>query len=1123
MLTLGIVVFGYVSYLRLPINLMPDVSYPSITVRTEYPGSPSDVEELIAKPLEQALGVTSNLVNITSISRADVADIVLEFAWGTDMDDVSQSIREKLGRVRLPREASTPLLLRYDPSLDPILRIGIHGGDEFAMRRIAEDEVKREIESLSGVAAVKIQGGLEKEIQVEANPQQLVKYRLNLLTIARRLSEENVNVASGRIEEADVEYFVRSINQFRNLEEIKNVAVARAGDEQIKVGDIARVAMTHKTREVITRINGKNAVEIAIYKEGDANIVEVARRVKFRLFGAALRPQKRSRPDSVATTRSASQGNKSPQTPGEILTGPQPLERLLPQAMRLAVLSDQSVFISKAIAEVKNTAVLGALLAMGVLFIFLKKLSTTLIISVAIPISIVTTFAPMYIYHVSLNIMSLGGLALGVGMLVDTSIVVLEAIYRRHEQGEDMRAATSHGTREVAGAVIASTLTTIAVFFPIVFVEGIAGQIFQDQALTVVFSLLASLIVALFVIPMLATRTFVWQQPPRRATTRWHSWQELREALVRRRWWHSLLLAPFSTVYFLLFFSVELIGKLLLALLAVLLWSGKWCFRLAALLTRPFTAVLFWLADRLLNWLHHWYSQALLWALRHPVQMLAPVLVLFSAAVLVTGQLGRELMPRVSQGEFTLEATLPTGSSLAKTDKALAPFEKYAARLKEVAMVSSVIGMSKDSVSTEEGEHIGKITVRLHPKKIDQENRLIALLNDQLAQKPELSDAKTNYPVLFTFKTPIEIEIRGYNLQSLKRLNAEVIAAVKKLPGFANIRSTVKRGNPELQIQFKRHLLGYYGLQIGDLSNRLKALLGQVSTHYIIRDKNIDILVRVANAEHLTVEQLGELMVTPDAEGPKKLKEIADIIRVEGFSEIRRVNQQRAAVITADISGMSLSTAVSRLKQTLDSIAMPEDFHFVLTGQNQEMEISLRSLKFALLLAIFLVYVVLASQFESLLHPFVIIATLPLALIGVVFTLYCLAIPISIVVYIGMILLAGIVVNNAIVLIDCINQLTRQGMTRQDAILRAGNLRLRPILMTTLTTVLGLLPMAGILPLGGGEGEEIRAPLAITVISGLSVSTLLTLVVIPVVYLLFERIKDCFSNFSAIPASPQES
>ena len=493
-------VFGWVSYDRLPLNLMPDISYPSLTVRTDAPGmAPEEVENLISRPIEQALGVVGNLEGISSVSRAGLSDVVLEFGWDTEMDQAMQKVREKLDRIHLPELIEKPLILRYDPTLDPIMRLGLYGvEDRFLLRRVAKDEIKRELERLKGIAAARVRGGLEEEIRVELKESILATMGLSIQDVNRRLQEENVNLAGGKLEEGEIHYLVRTMSEFRDIEEMANLVVGEKNNVKVRLRDVGRVFRTHKEREIITRVNGRESAEIDIFKEGDANIVAVAQKVRNRVFGLSQQRQyvadlQAGMIETKVDTAGKSEDEIRAEKALKAMEKRQMMDFLaynLPEGMRVEILSDQSGFIESAIDEVKQAAVIGGVLAVLILYIFLRNIGHTLIVGISIPISVVATFAPMNLFEVSLNIMSLGGLALGIGMLVDNSIVVLESIFRCRQEG----------------AVLAATLTTMAVFFPIVFVEGVAGQVFGDMALVVVFSLLASLAAALFLLPMLASR-----------------------------------------------------------------------------------------------------------------------------------------------------------------------------------------------------------------------------------------------------------------------------------------------------------------------------------------------------------------------------------------------------------------------------------------------------------------------------------------------------------------------------------------------------------------------------------------------------------------------------------------
>ncbi len=1142
MIVAGILVFGWLSYQQLSLNLMPEISYPSLTVRTEYPGTaPEEVETTISRPIEEALGVVSDLVSISSISKAGQSDVILEFNWDTDMDKAISEVREKLDLVFLPEDAEKPIILRYDPSLDPIIRLGLTGGpDLFFTRYVAEEQIKRELETVDGVAAVKVKGGLEEEIWVELNEQKITLMGLDIQQIRQRLAQENVNLAGGNLQEGQTEYIVRTLNEFRSVEEIGNILLNFENGREVRLKDLGRVYRTHKERQIITRLNGQESVELEIYKEGDANIVEVARRVREKIFGTPaqqayvrrLKLQEKTVP-GAKEQKTASQPQKMDRQKRREAFRQQMLKRQmtdfinykLPDGMQLHLLTDQSVFISNSIKEVKNTAILGGILAVIVLFFFLNNLRTTLIVGLSIPISIIATFAPMRLFDVSLNIMSLGGLALGIGMLVDNSIVVTESIFRCREEGDGFVEGVVRGVREVGAAVTASTLTTIAVFFPMVFVKGVAGQIFGDMALTVVFSLLASLAVALFFIPMLASRQVQLEkfrgssETPRDFFKKFPSVQQFKDSLqaFSHRWKQShsvwkIILAVFAPLWFayvllrfLIFFLLNVASKiftLLLLLLGLLirgvtLVGNKILSGPVAFLLKGF--------NRGMEWIYRLYPRLLDRALANRGSVLVGVLIPFLIVIFVLlPRLGQELIPEVHQGEFNVELTLPVGTPVEKTVVTITPIEQMILQNGEVEKIATVAGVDLTQVSNSEaGEHTAKITVTLKPSRdvASQEERVIEQIRQNLVNYSGMS-YKISRPVLFSFKTPVEVEIKGYDLDELTRVSRQAVKVMSQIPGLYDVKSNLQSGNPEVQIIYDRNRLAFYGLNILDVANIVRnKVRGDIATQFKEEDRRIDIRVKIRELDKAGLFDLRRLNVNPNGEVPIPLESVASITIDEGPSEIRRINQQRSALLMANISGRDLSSVSADVYHALQSIQMPRDFSFEITGQNKEMEVSLNSLRLALLLAIFMVYIVMASQFESFLHPFVILFTVPLALIGVVMVLYILGIPLNVMVFLGLIMLAGIVVNNAIVLVDYINQLRRRGLGKMEAIKQAGQVRLRPILMTTTTTVLGLLPMA----LGLGEGAEIRTPMAITVIAGLISATLLTLVVIPTLYAIFER------------------
>ncbi|RKZ16762.1 AcrB/AcrD/AcrF family protein [bacterium] len=985
MSALAVVAFGAVAYQRLAIELFPDITHPSITVQTDFEDTaPQEIETLISRPVEEAVGVLRGLKTIRSVSRPGVSEVTLEFEWGSDIDLLSMEVREKLDRLILPEGSDDPIILRFDPSLEPVVRLALHGeGSLVTMRRLAEKQIKQDFETLGGVAAAEIKGGLEDEVQIEVNQERLAALNIPIARIEQVVGVSNVNLPGGALRGQTNQYLVRTINEFDNVEEIGDLIIAMNEAAAVRLRDVATVRMGVKDREEITRVNGEESVEIAIYKEGDANTVTVARELHANI--------------------------------AEWQNGK------LPPGMRMSVLFDQSSFIESAVKEVRNAAVIGGVLAILVLLFFLRDFTATLIIAISIPLSVIATFVAMYRMDISLNIMSLGGLTLGIGMLVDSSIVVLESIHRARQRGLPAMQAAIEGTTEVGAAVVASTLTTIAVFLPIVFVEGIAGQLFGDQALTVTFSMLASLLVAVTVIPMFS-------------------------AMGGRR--------------------VEVVDEV-----------------------------------QSLGRVSRIYDRLIGTALRTPVPVLLFGFALFSASAFAISRHATELIPTLTEGEFFFEVQMPEGTAITATNAVIEEMEEAAAADPRLALHYATVGsrvVSGGLSLQTKSENLGQLNLVLADRKDETaEAAVIAGLRERFIDIPEL-ELELGRPSYFSMKTPIEVIIFGEDLELLRAWSLQLAEAMSGIAGLRDVRSSLEAGNPELQVIFDRNRLAAMGLDLGQMSSTLRTRVqGSVPTRFKEEDRQIDIRVRNAGITESSQDDVRRL-VLPGPEGPIRLISVADVRLDRGPAEIHRVQQQRAAVVSADLQGRSLGAAVVDVRALLAAMPPPPGLSIELGGQNEEMETSFASIRFAIILAIFLVYLVMASTFESFLHPLLVLFTIPLALVGVYLGLWITQTTISVIVLIGVIMLVGIVVNNAIVLIDTINRYRRGGMAKAEAIVRAGHVRLRPILMTTLTTVLGLLPMA----LSWGEGAELRAPLAITVASGLLLSTLLTLVVIPAAYAL---------------------
>ncbi len=1169
MLFLTLVVFGWKSYQELPINLMPDISYPTLTVRTEYEGAaPEDVEQLVTRPLEEMLSIVSGLSEVRSVSSPGLSEVVLEFTWGTDMNTAQQDVRDQLDLFDPPRGVTeNPVILRFDPSLDPVMRIAIAGQpmegpmtaehrlELTAIREAAERHIKSDLEAELGIAQVRVKGGREEEVQVLADASRLKNMGLSLDDLSSSLSQQNINLSGGRLREGRTEYLVRTLNEFQTIAEIQSSLITLpgsgnpSGPRVLQLQDLATVQLGEKDRDTIVRLNGQEAVELEIFKEGDANTVQVCNTLK-DLFGFD-RPRGflERMGQAMNQLRMAREGlDEDEQRRRELA---QTLRGRLPDYAEVSIISDQSRFITGSIREVQQTAIAGGVMALIVLFFFLREFRATVIIGVAIPISVIATFVPMFMRDISLNIMSLGGLALGVGMLVDNSIVVLESIFRCKEEGDGTLDAAERGASEVSSAVTASTLTTIAVFLPIAFVEGVAGQLFRDQALTVTFSLIASLLVALLLIPMIASRRRlsatmegggVWPLRAYREARREEGVNPVSAAAripflgagYAAQWLRETVAATFGPAWSTLTgksrdaaeggaaFAFRRSGALALMPVLILLFvlqvmltgfiavavSVLFALAAAAALTgwsvAKLLGLLLWLPLKLFDLAFHslreGYTVALRHALRFSPVILLIVLGLAVHAATIATSLGQELIPPLKQGEFGIRMEAPPGVRLEETERRAQRIEQLAIAMPEVETVTVEVGMEPQTAGGARGENLAQFNIQLRDpaNAARHQDAIMERLRQQIAYVSS-DDITFTLPTLFSFRTPIELQIRGDDPRQLREIGRRVLAAAADVPGLRDLELSMQEGYPEIIVDLDRSLLASYDLAPEQVANRLRnEILGEVPTRFDRAGERVDLRVRTARDELQSVRDLHALSVR-DGHPPLPLSAVAEITVREGPSEIRRIDQRRVAVVSANVEGRDLGSVSQDLMNRVSQVERPRDYVFLLGGQNQELQVSYESLQFALLLAIFLVYVVMACQFESLWHPAFVMFSVPLAFIGVVHALNFMDINLSIVVFIGGIILAGIVVNNAIVLVDYINQLRARGLAKADAVVQAGRVRLRPILMTTLTTVLGLAPMA----LWSGEGAEMRQPMAVTVMAGLLTATLLTLFIIPMVYYLF--------------------
>ncbi|PCI64041.1 MAG: acriflavin resistance protein [Gammaproteobacteria bacterium] len=1027
MISIGLVAFGMVGVSRLPINLLPSLSYPSLTVQTEFTNAaPAEIEQLITRPVEEVVGVLKGLKQIHSISRSGISEVTLEFGWGSNMANLSMDIREKLDRLELPLDADTPIVLRYDPALDPIMKLSISAGRSSAgknvipltrLRLLGDKIVKETLERIEGVASAKIQGGEEEEIHININQGKVAAMGIDPEQLGQLIRNSNINRPGGSLKNEQTQLLVRTLNEFSNLQEMRDLRITPPDKALVRLGDVAEVIWTSKDKEEIARFNGDEGILVSLYKEGDANTVEVAKAVKARIAF---------------------------------------LQSKLPKGVKVAVQFDQSRFIEQSIDEVKSSLLFGGLLAICVLWLFLRDFRLTAIIATAIPLSVIASFIFMYRYDVSLNIMSLGGLTLGVGMLVDSAIVVLESIHRQREKGLSIIEAAIEGTTLVGGAVTASVLTTIAVFIPIVFVEGIAGQLFRDQALTVTFSLVMSLMVSFTLIPMLASLGRNKKNKKSEKIIEAENMQEeklLKNKRLKEKQTHQSLNKKTNNKTFF---------------------------------------------NRLINR----YERLLKMVLRFKWISLFSAFAIFFLSLVLVARIPTELIPQLSEGEFYFDVSLPEGTALPTTNKLLEKMEITA--LKNPLVNSVYVSVGSRNVSgglslKTKDENLAQISIVIKDRSdSEMEKQVIEELRESYSNIPD-ADIRFGRPSFFSLKTPMELLFFGEDLEAMRDYTLSLLPKISQIEGLIDVRASLETGNPELVVIFDRDQLARLGFNIQSVSETInRRVNGSVVSRFQQPDRQIDIRLRNREADRDSVNDMENIVIGEVAGRPVTLKAVASIESLQGPAAIDRIQQSRVALIAGNLKGRSLSQVTADIRQLLIKYPPPANLSFEFGGQNKEMQQSFNSLYFAIGLAIFLVYLVMAATFEHLGHPFIILLTIPLSLVGVIMGLLTSGYGISVISMIGVVFLVGVVVNNSIVLVDAINHFRRTGLEKFEAIIEASKSRLRPILMTTFTTVLGLLPMA----IGLGEGAELRAPLAIVVSFGLVFSTVLTLFIIPATYLI---------------------
>lgn len=1016
MAVLVIIVLGTVSFLRLPVDLFPELALPMAVVWTEYTGAgPEEVENMVTRPVEEVISSLGNLKGVTSRSSAGSSVVMVNFNWGTNMDFAALDMRESIDMIRgfLPSEASRPTIFRFDPAMMPIMQLGMSGDmDRAALTSLAGDVVKNRLERIEGVAVADVEGGLVSEVEVLVDLQRLNSSGVPLAQLQQVLMMENLNFVGGQFASGGRQYQVRTLGQFRSLEEMGGIIVGADKGGPVYLRDLAELNLAYKKDQVITRMNGEPVVSLNIRKQSDANTVRVAAAVHAEL---------------------------------------KKMEKDLPGNVRFKMAVDQSEYIRRSISNVIRVVLIGAVLAVLVLFLFLGSFSSTLIISTAIPISVIAALALMYFRSMTLNIVTLGGMALGVGMMVDNAIVILENIFRYRRLGEAPAEAALIGSREVSGAITAATLTTLVVFLPVIFVEGLAAIIFESLAWTVAFALVASLVVALTVIPVLSARTLTLEQ----------------------NFKTNLFSSPLKK-------------------------------------TQDF-----------LQKIYLFYGRMLEWALSRRGLVVALVFGTLLASLPLVPLIGSEFLPEEDSGMIFINLELPVGSSLTETDLVAGDIEmQITANCPQVETVFSFIGSGGNFLDAAVTER-ALIYVTLVPQgERNISTREVAeRLREELAFVPGADITVTAQDItmggLSSGDSPVNIAVKGDDLVILQELTEEISWAVKAVEGTRDVSSSFDQGRPEIQVRLQRDRAAVLGVSTQQAASLIRASLeGQVITRYRVGGNEYD--VRVKGSDDLKIEDMGTLKMLPlltPAGGHVPLSQVAEVSVGVGPRSITRENQVRTAYVRGGTWGRDIGSIMRDVRAKVDPMELPLGYTVTYGGEMADIEDSFASLAFALLLAIPLVYMIMAAQFESLLFPFIIMFSLPQAFTGVILSLVLTGKALSVPSFLGVIMLSGIVVNNGIVLVDYINKLRDRGYSREEAIREAGPVRLRPILMTTLTTILGMLPLA----LGLGEGSDLQAPMAIVIIGGLSVSTLVTLIFVPVMYSLLDdlslKIKARWSKF----------
>lgn len=987
MLVITMVVIGFLSLIQMPVALLPNFNIPVATVVTTWPGAtPEDMDKLVTREIEDAVSLVEGIKDFYSYSSQGLSQVLIEFDYGIDADDKVDLIQTEINKIRsdLPDDINEPVTDKIDIGAETAIMVDYTGEDITTLRSTAENLIKTRFQRVRGVGDVSVNGGLEKEVLVKLNPYKLDSYNLNAVDIYNIIKQSNINIPMGEIKSGEKNYLVKMEGELENISQVKNIVISNENSKILRLKDVADVSLTHKDPDSFYRVNGQPAVSIIINKSEDGNIVDISDKIKKDM---------------------------------------EELSVYLPLKTDLSVGYDASKFINQSINTVKNNALTGLFFASLILFLFLKSIKATTIIAMAIPSSIIFTFAFMDMKGISLNVISLMGLSLGVGMLVDNSVVVLDNIFRHHrELKKNPSEAAGEGASEIAMPIVASTATTVAVFLPIVLREGIAKEVFSDMSYSISFSLLASLIVALTFVPMVSSKILEGEKKDRDN------------------------------------------GKILKRVRVV-------------------------------------YMKLLELTLRHRWKTLMITFVLFLTALFIAGNIGGEFMPEQDESQYTIIAELPSGMELSMAQRISQVLENRVIKEKENdEMLRYSTTGNPDNVT---------INVELKKKK-DRDRDVFTIVDSLREDLSKIPDVKLNLTTVFrgpeSSERDFQFEIYSSNYQQMMVIAEQLFKTMKAKKGLVDFKSSVEGGGPQAKIIVNRDRAQSFGLRISDIAQALSyQILGDDPITIKTDNEEIDVTVQLAEEFRRSLDKFLDSKIKNSEGTSLKIRDVASLKIEEGSSQVERKNKIRKITLSSNLEGdYTLKDAQNFMIEEFQKLNPPDTISFGFGGEGQQLNEAMTDLNIALTLSIFIVYFILVSQFESFILPFIIIGSIPLSVIGVFFGLLITGRRIDIMVMVGIIMLVGIVVNNAIVLIDYINLLRLRGLNMQESLIEAGETRLRPIIMTTLTTVFGMIPLA----LSRGEGAEMYNGMAIAVIFGLSLSTLLTLIIIPILYSLVENAKE---------------